>query len=236
MIRRIDHLWAAAILFTNGWIFTLPVTAAPLPRWFRPEQVFYGVWVHEFLLILYVPLLLIVRGGRLPGLPHRARHFAMLVAALAFLGFLSGLFNARPLHELAGAGRYLLLTAYFLAAVYWCRRYGATFVLRYLLLGITGGAVVNLYYTFMLNRGVQLGGLPFLLGEQGPGGYLGMAVVLSACLMLARANRLDTAVAVVTLVIATAAVTITFSKLAMLIAGAGIVSWIAVGWRDLKTT
>jgi hypothetical protein len=235
MLNKLERWWAVAILFTNGWIYALPITEAHLPVWLTPIQILHGVFVHEFLLLAYLPFLLMTRGGRFPRAPYHARRIAVLIAILAALGLISDLANARPLREFVAAGRYLLLLAYFVVAVYWSRKNGATFVLRNFLVGIAAAGVVNLYYTFTINTAVQLGGLPFLLGEQGPGGYLGMSVVLSAWLMLARQSRRDAIIAVAACAIGLLAVTISFSKLAMLMAAAGIVAWMLVLWRDFNT-
>jgi len=231
VVDGIDRLWAATILFMNGWIFALPI-ADELPLWFTPVQVAHGVFVHEALLIAYVIFILVTRIRRVARVPHRAWQFALMISGLGILALISALVNVRPLREFLGAARYFLLTAYFLLAVYWTRRHGLTFVLRYLLLGIFSAGVVNLLYTFTIQSNM-LGGFPLLLGEQGPGGYLGISVILSAWLMLERQTKSDTLIAVAAAVTGVFAVSISFSKLAMLMAAAGVIAWLFVLWRDL---
>ena len=233
MLIRVDRWWAAAILFLNGWIFALPVTDAHLPIWFTPVQVLHGVFVYEALLIVYVWFVVVSRTGYWPSSPRGAQTVGLLIAALGFLGIVSAGINARPLKEYVGSGRYFLLAAYFLSAVYWTRRHGRTFVFRNLLLGIASAGAVTLFYTLVTNS-AQLGGLPLLLGQNGPGGYLGIGVILGAWLMRERQTVLDGAVAIVCGAIGIVAASISYSKLAMLIAGAGAIAWWFVIARHLN--
>jgi hypothetical protein len=231
-MNRIDRASAFAILFLNGWEFALPVTDAVLPLWFTPIQVVHGVWLHEAVYVIYLATSFVVTSGRLTPQPRIAQRIAILIAGLGVLGILSGLVNEQPVREVVGPARYLLLAAYFLSALSWSRRYGSTFVLRGLLLGMAAAGTVNLYYAF---SGVtpRLGALPFLVGQNGPGGFLGIAVILSAWLMLERAYARDAAIAVVSCAIGVFAASISYSKLAMLMAAAGAVAWVFVIFRDL---
>jgi hypothetical protein len=231
LLDRIDRLWAASILFFNGWIFALPI-ADVVPMWFTPIQVVHGVFLHEALLLAYVAFMFVARLGSVPRVPRRAWLFALLIAGFGGLALVSAFVNVRPLVEFFGATRYLLLAAYFFLAVSWTKRHGRMFVLRFLLLGIVSAGVINLLYTFRFQTSV-LGGFPLLLGEQGPGGYLGMGIVLSAWLMFERERKTDTVIAVTSAAIGLFAVSISYSKLAMLMAAAGAGSWVFVLWRDL---
>ena len=232
-MNRVDRLWAAAILFTNGWIYALPVTDGPLPVFFTPIQIVHGVFLHEALLGAYLFFHFLARSGRLPILSRRAHPIGGLLIALGILGVISSLANLRPLREFAAAGRYFLLVIYFFCTAYWARKFTSAFVLRSFLLGIVCAGAVNLVYTFRISL-MRLAGLPLLLGEQGPGGYLGIGVVLGSWLMMERRTRRDAAIAIAALGIGVFAVSISFSKLAMLMAGAGMLAWVNVMFRDLN--
>lgn len=227
--HRMDRLCASAILFVNGWIFALPVAEADR-IWFARVQVARGFFLHEALLVLYFGLSLISLGHFLVP-AARARTVGLLIAAFGVLGVLSVVANLRPFHELLGTGRYLLLAAYFVTAVRWANRHGPTFVLRNFLLGIAASGGVNLYYALVSD--VRVGELPMLIGQNGPGGPLGISVVLSAWLMMERRSARDTAIAIVTLLIGGFGSSISFSKLAMLMAAVGVAAWIFVVGRKV---
>ena len=233
LVDRIDRAWAAAILFANGWNFALPVQG-PIPFFFQPIQVARGIFIHEVLLAAYLLFFVFVRGGLFPVPRGKARMVAALIAAIGFVGLLSAVVNFRPVKDLVSAGRYFLLAAYFILAVYWANRYRPQFVLRTYLLAVLAGAAVNLYFTFTVFVN-QLGGLPLLLGQSGPGGYLGICVVLSAWLMLIRRTFPDLAVAIATAVAGLLAVSISFSKLSMIMASCGAIAWCFVLWQDFNS-
>jgi O-antigen ligase len=232
-VLRIDRWWAAAILFVNGWNFALPV-ANGLPVWVTPIQLVHGVFVHEGLLVGYVMFAFLMSAGKIITPPRPAQPIAILIAILGFLTMVSAATNFRPLTEVVGSGRYFVLVGYFLAAIWWTRRYGRTFVLRNFLVGLVVSGAINLYYTFSVPE-QWVGGLPRLLGQNGPGGHLALGVILSAWLMLERRSRLDAIIAVVTLVVGVFVASISFSKLAMLMAACGVIGWLCVFWRDLNT-
>jgi O-antigen ligase/polysaccharide polymerase Wzy-like membrane protein len=229
---RLERLWIAAILFTTGWNFALPATTMPLPVVFTPVQVVRGIFLPELLLASYIIAAFVLRWG-LPSLHESAaRWIVVLIFALSFLGVFSAAVNDRPLIEVVSAGRYVCLALYFAFSTHWAKRYGSNFVLRVFLLGILASGFVTLYYTFVASI-TMLGGLPMLLGQNGPGGYLGIAVLLSAWLMAVRRSRMDALVAQAAGVIGVFAASISYSKLAMLMAGIGLIAWLAVLLKQL---
>lgn len=227
MLKNIDKFWVYLILFMNGWYFTLPVTDTAMPLLLTPVQVVHGVFLHEFLLLVYILFLIGVNNGRLTIGQSGVRSFALLIAGLGCLGVLSTGINLQPIKELAGACRYFLFALYFLLATVWGEKYGPHNVLQALLLGIASAGAINLFYTFKLAF-VQLGGFPLLLGQNGPGGYLGLGVVLSAWLMLERRSTMNALVAIATCAIGVFAATISYSKLSMLMAAFGLIAWFGI--------
>jgi hypothetical protein len=233
MLTKVEKSWAAAILFMNGWFFALPVAESGLPIWLTAVQLVHGVFLHEVLFLGYLVFFLVTRGAYLPSFGYSVRRVAFLIAGLGALGVLSALANFRPVKEFIGAGRYFLLAIYFLASIYWAKKYGPTFVLRNLLLGIVGSGAMTLLFTFTSGRPL-LGGLPMLMGQNGPGGYMGIGVVLGAWLMMERKTLLDATIAVAACVIGVFGASISFSKLAMLMAGSGVIGWAFVIFRNLN--
>ena len=67
-----------------------------------------------------------------------------------------------------------------------------------------------------------------MLGQKGPGGSLGLMVIFSAWLMLERKGALSAVVAIVLAGLGVFCAIITYSKLAMLMAGFGLIAWSVV--------
>lgn len=227
MSYRIDRFWAFAILFMNGWIFGLPVfpeTIAP-PFWLTPVQLVHGIFIYEMILMIYMGFLVVKQGKYLTIGKRDVKKIVFLIVGLGCLGMLSNLANFQPINEMGEAGRLFLFAAYFLLSIHWAIKYSPTFVLRSLLLGILCAGAINLYYSFTIRFTPFGGDLLFLVGQNGPGGYLGLSVVLSAWLMLERKTRLDSIIALASGGIGVFAASISYSKLSMLIAGAGLIAW-----------
>jgi O-antigen ligase len=229
MMPRLRKALAWSVLFVGGYNATLPVVddLVSLPWIFVPIQVAHGVFLRDALLILYVALFAMAGAlGRIR-LESAERRFAVLIASLGFFGILSTVVNVTTLLDLGEAMRFFLFAAYFAVAVDWARSYGPTFLLRTYLIGIAVGGVVNLYYTYQV-QAMVLGILPFLLGQNGPGGFLGISVVLAAWLTLLHRTRWEILIAVAVAAIGIFAASISYSRLAMLQAGCGIVAWVTV--------
>jgi len=226
MRNNLERLWVFAILFINGWTFALPVTEETMPIWLTPVQLIHGIFIHELLLMAYLGFLVVKLDGYLPIRRHGASEIAFLIFGLALLGVLSNAINFQLL-QLMGACRLFLLAIYFLLSIHWAKKYGPTFVLRTLLFGIASSGAINIYYAFKISP-MELGGLPFLLGQNGPGGPLGISVVLSAWLMLVRKTLFDTTIALATGAIGVFGSSISYSKLSMLMAGFGLIAWVFV--------
>ena len=194
-----------------------------MPIWLTPVQLVHGVFIHELLFIIYLGFLVVVQGGRLPIRQHSAREIAFLIVGLGLLGVLSNAINFQLL-QVMGACRLFLLAVYFLLSIHWSKKYGPTFVLWTFLFGIASSGAINIYYAFKISP-MELGGLPFLLGQNGPGGPLGISVVLSAWLMQARKTLFDAVIALASCAIGVFGSSISYSKLSMLMAGFGLIAW-----------
>jgi len=235
MSNKIDRFWAFTILFLNGWNWALPVTSVAMPTWFTPVQIVHGIFTHELLFLIYLVFIVIRLRGYLPIRKHApGNNIAFFIIGLGFLGCISNGLNFQPFKEMGEAGRLFLLAVFFLISINWAKRHGSTFILRSLLLGIACAGVVNLYYSFAICFNT-VGGLPFLLGQKGPGGSLGFSVILSAWFLLERNGTFSVAIAIVLAVIGIFGASISYSKLAMLMAGFGMIAWgVVLCWSLVK--
>lgn len=230
MFNKIQRYFASAILFLNGWVFTLPVTGESVPIWLTPVQLIHGIFVHELLLIVYLGFDFLKERRFQLIRQKEARVITSLILGFGLLGIISNSVNCQPLREMGEASRFFLFVAYFLYAIFWAHRYGPTFVLRTFLLGIAAAGAINIFYSFNISTR-WLGGLPSLLGQNGPGGPLGITVALSAWLMLERRGPLDITIALVSGIIGFFGASISYSKLSMLMAGCGLIAWAFVIFR-----
>ena len=227
MLGKLDRLFAFLIIFTNTWLFALPVASdritgsTVLPVWLMPVQLVHGIYIYEILLVIYLAGMVFFRGGRISFRQYGGNNITLLIIGLSLVGVISNAVNVQPI-KMVGACRLLLLAFYFLLAVQWAQRYRPTFVI-----GIACSGVLNIYYAFSI-RWKEMGELPFLLGQNGPGGFLGISTILSAWLMLERQSWEDAVVAVGSFLVGVFAVSISYSRLSMMIACAGVVAWAVV--------
>ncbi len=224
MPKKIDRVFAAAIIFLNGWNGALPVTLKPLPVWFTPVQVVHGIYTHELLLIIYLGIL-IERRRNLP--IHNlgtGNKIARIIIGLGILGIFSNGVNLAPLKEMGEAGRLFVLAIFFLMSIYWAKRHSPRFVLLSFCIGIASAGIVNLYYSYAISD-VVLEGLPFLLGQKGPGGSMGLMVLFTAWLMMEQKSVYNSAILLMLAGIGVFGASISYSKLAMTMAGCGLVAW-----------
>jgi hypothetical protein len=231
VINKFDRIIAFVIIFLTGWNWGLPV-GITVPIWFTPVQVVHGVFLYEAILLIYLAFLVVVRNGKLPIFKNSpCNNIIFLIVSLGCLGLLSNAVNIQPLKEMGEVARFFVLAAYFLLCIYWAKKYGPTFILRNFLLGLFCSGIINIYYSFIV-RINTLGNLPFLLGQNGPGGMFGLSVVLSAWLMLESKNPSDDIIAISSFIVSIFAASISYSKLAMLMAGFGLIPWGGIIWRN----
>jgi len=234
LLKKVDCFFVFLILFFNGWNYGLPVTDMTVPWWATHKQIFHGIYLYEFLFIIYLCFLLIKKKGFFSLPRHKeVRIISFLLMSIGFWGMLSNGVNIQPLKEFGEACRFFLLATFFLMNVNWAKKYGPNFIFRTFLLGIAASGVINLYFSYSFCR-MELGGLPFLLGQNGPGGFLGLSVILSALLMLERKSLLDALVAILSCVTGLAAASISYSKLSMIMAGSGLLMWFFVILNSLS--
>ncbi|MDD3986003.1 MAG: O-antigen ligase family protein [Methanobacterium sp.] len=229
MVQKIDKFLAFAILFINGWNWSLPVVLLEaMPIWFTPIQVVHGLFLYELLFLIYLVFLLVIRGGRVTIGKHDGSSIVFcIIIGLGCFGIVSNVINVQQLREIGESGRLFFLAAYFLVLIYWTKKHGPTFVLRTFLLGVAIAGLINIYYSYVI-RFREIDGLFFLLGQNGPGGILGLSVVLSAWLMLERKSWIDVVVAILVCVVGLFAASISYSKLSILMACSGLVAWVFI--------
>jgi hypothetical protein len=228
-MTKIERALAFLILFVGGYSSALPVADLfiEVPAIFTPIQVVHGVFLRDVLVMLFISIY--VLKGSLPKirLLRREIRFAVLVFALGFAGILSTVINVTSLLDVGEAMRLFVFGAYFCLALYSARILGPAFLLRSYLLGILVGGIINLYYTFEV-RFIVIGTMPLLLGQNGPGGVLALAVPLGAWLGLIHTKRWDTVVAAAASGVGLFATSISYSRLAILMATCGVIAWSVV--------
>ena len=216
------HQLPFVILFIGVLNMALPDIA-----WGTPVQVFHGVFLDNVVLVLY--LLLVATIGRYGSLFRNrdALRFATLVALLASVGIVSAGVNGYTLNDVGEALRLFLFSAFVMVAVHWSRTFGPAFVLRSYLAGVAAGGVINIYLS-VTQPELLIGILPVLRSQNGAGGALGIAISLSAWLMLIRRTRSDMTVAIASALIGTVAAAMSFSKTSMTIAACGLIAWFCI--------
>jgi hypothetical protein len=229
MLARVRRILAWSVLFIGGYTATLPVAGdlLVLPWYFQPIQVAHGVYLRDAILMGYIAIFGMVGSLTQIRLRRDELRFTAVVLALGFAGVLSAVINVTTVLDIGEALRFVVFAAYFILALDWAARYGPTFLLRSFLVGIAAGGTINIYYTYQA-QAMVLGILPFLLGQNGPGGFLGLSAVLAAWLMLLHRSRVEILIAVGAAVIAVFAASMSYSRLSMLQAGCGVVAWLSV--------
>lgn len=207
------------ILFTGGLTLALPNDMRVL--------LLGSVYLDNAALMIYLVGVLV--SGRLfrVVVPGPAFRFAVMVSILAGLVFVSAWLNGYLDVDAGKAARMWLLATQMLVVAYWTRRWGTTFVLRWYLVGMAAGGVVNIYHS-VTNPYMFIGILPVLYSRNAAGGFLAIAALLSAWLMLTRERRPDLPIAVGAGTVALVASAMSYSRTAMLIGACGLVAWSVV--------
>lgn len=238
---RIRRIFPFIILFLVGSDFVVPVDVSDpannifvsLPFWAQKIEIVHGLFLKEFLLILYLVYFLIATKLEKISLIRKAKEYSILISTLSFVGVVSALVNMQDVLDIMEALRLLLLAAFFVLCVYWAKSFGQTFLLRSFLIGAIASTTINLYFTFSFSWRT-IGVLPMLLGQNGPGSALGFMMGLGAWLFLLKEKRIDSLVAIIFSSIALFAIMISFSKLGMLMCFCGIIAWGAVIIKNIS--
>lgn len=225
----VTKLLALAVIFLGGYNLALPVAPDPsiIPFVFKPIQVAHGVYLREAILFLCLSLMLVNGSLDTIRVSGPARRFVVLVLMMAAVGILSAVVNLASLFDVGEALRFCMFAVYVALLIRCGRTWGPTVILRTMLAGILVAGSINLYYTFLIRQD-YVGVLPFLLGQNGPGGMLGLAVGLAAWLMLIRKTSFDVTVALATGLVGVFASTVSYSRTSMLMSVAGLGAWAAV--------
>lgn len=235
---RRPGLWFSvlAILTIAPEGFNLALPGADAAAWAVPIEVFHGVFIHNIMTFgwLAVAAALVVsnRGVLELAVPPGAWRYASAIAMLGVIGLVSTVVNAAWFSTLADAGetgRLLIGAFYFLLIAYWAGRFGPEFVMRWYLLGIAVGGVINIYFSITKPYN-SVGALPFLYSRNGGGGILAASVVLGAWTWHVRrgASRLDAFILLPATLIGLTAVALSYSKTSMVIGLTGILTWLMV--------
>ena len=109
-----DCFFVFLILFFNGWNYGLPVTDMTVPWWATHKQIFHGIYLYEFLFIIYLCFLLIKKKGFFSLPRHKeVRIISFLLMSIGFWGMLSNGVNIQPLKEFGEACRFFYWLHFF---------------------------------------------------------------------------------------------------------------------------
>ena len=226
ILSKSDAFFAFITLALYGWRFCLPVGES-VPYWLLPIQVVYGVFMEEVIFIAYLVLRLFSRERIKYHQPDRIIYITCkYLAGLAVWCAIVGLFGPRPFMDAAEAGRIILLVILLIVVTQWSVK-NPVFVLRAFLVGLVASTFLNLIFTFRENTRM-IGVLPALMGQNGPGTSMGIGACLSAWLVLISKRRIDFILAVVGGLAFCFGAGISYSKIGMGAALAGICCMAAV--------
>ncbi len=224
--NKFDALFTFVILSLGGWRLCLP-TDDSVTYWLTPIQVVYGIFIHEIIFIAYLVLRLCSRAKNNFHQPDHIINIACkYLVGLAVWCAIIGFFGPRPFMDAAESGRIILLVILLIVVTQWAIKNPA-FVLRAYLFGLIASTCVNLISTFRGNT-MMIGELPTLMGQNGPGTSMGLAVCLSAWLALISTRRIDIMLALVGIMTCGFGAAISYSKIGMGTAFAGFCCMTAV--------
>jgi O-antigen ligase len=198
--------------------------AMPAYSWAQPIEVVHGVYLHELILTVFLASEILL--GQAYRLVSNAKSLRLTVlwTVLGLLGVVSAGANGARFLDVFQALRLILIGGLAAAVAQWSAERTPTFAIRWYVLGLALGGLLNLYFTFTQPE-LTIDILPVLRSRNGAGGVLGAAVVLSAWLAIERRTRWDAPVALFCAVISVTACAISFSKTAILIGLCGIIAW-----------
>ena len=220
------------IIFINGFKLILPIDisddardiAVSLPIWATNFEI-HGVFLSDFLFIIYF-LVFGIRFHKQIFKGKIAMLFFYLFVGLFMAGVFSTLVNLEIFSDYLEATRLVTLGLFFVCLVWWTDLLGEITVLRIFIIGLIVSGVINLYFTFFFSLRLQ-GGLPQLLGQNGPGGSAGFLVFVGAWFFIISKKMTDKLLSLIFLVLFVFILIISFSKLGMLMGACGIVIFIA---------
>jgi hypothetical protein len=224
---RSERIWWFPILFTAGWYLCLPIADHfDLPWWGKRIEVVSTMLIHEALFIVYLgfggyrPLLGMLTSRRCP-----IRWASIGLIALALWCAITSLLSPLPLHDIFRSARLVIIALLLVAITRWATTEPIA-VLKTFLFGLLCGTTINLILT--IQHPLSLGVLPRLLGQNAPGPPMGIAVSLAAWLLLMSRAKSDVIQGSVAVLVCGAGALISYSKIGMFGAFAGLLSVILV--------
>lgn len=224
---------AGLTLFLGGWNSAVPIAAAQgVPAIFRPVNVVPGLPLEHLLLLVALPA--IGLGRSRTAASSEGKVAAVLLSMLGLLGIVSNLLNEAPLNEMGEAMRLIGFAAFLGCYWSWTSAFGLRFALAAVVAGLAAGGAVNICLSFAEGQSF-VGTMPLLFGQAGPGASLGLLTVLSAwCFALADRRAAKTAAAAAAAVGCCGAL-MSFSKIGLLMSGAGAIAWACVAFADPRS-
>jgi O-antigen ligase len=237
MISKLHKWFIGAIVFLNGYQFMLPLNIdddlnkvyVRLPSWATSFEVVHGIHTADFLFIVYF---LIFGFRQLKKITkfQQPLWFAYGLTALSFIGIVSTIVNFEIFSDYFESIKLIMLAYFLLFIFFWSNALGPLFILRVFMIGLSVSSLVNLYFTFS-NPVRLLGGLPMLLGQNGPGGSAGFLMFLSAWLSVLSSKKIDKLLIILFILINVFLLMISYSKLGAMMGALGILGFIFIQFR-----
>lgn len=224
---------AALTLFLGGWNSTVPIAAATgVPAFFQPLNVLPGLPLEQLLLLAALPT---IGFGRSRTAASRGGQIAaVLLSILGFLGIVSNLLNEAPLNEMGEAMRHIGFAAFLGCYWSWTSAFGIRFAIAAVVAGLAAGGAVNIGLSIAEGQSF-VGTLPLLFGQAGPGSSLGLLTVLSAWSFALADHRAAKIAAAAAGAIGCCGAVMSFSKIGLLMSGAGVIAWACVAFADPRS-
>jgi hypothetical protein len=216
------RLLVPATLAVAGWNYCLPV-GEDSRALLQPLQLVPGVFLDDALLLAIV----CVSGQSFLSVAARGRQkpagiAALLLCALAIYCTVPGFAGPTPLRDFLESCK-LALGGFLLVALAGCSAETARIALRWMVIGMSAGTLVNLGQSFE-SSSLRIGSLPMLLGQNGPGTAMGVCVCLAAWLAISGVAIRDALISVGGSLPALAGAAISYSKIGMSCALLGLAS------------
>lgn len=221
------------IIFINGYKLILPlnisddnsISTVSIPLWATNFNI-AGVYLSDFLFIVYFLFF---------GIKYRKSIFKgkfsllffYLITFLSIAGFISTLLNFEIFTDYFEAVRLFTLALFFLCVVWWTNLYGEINILRIFVIGLIVSGLINLYFTFFYSVRL-IGGLPQLLGQNGPGGAAGFLMFIGAWFFHVSDAKKDKIISVLLVIEFSFVLIISYSKLGMLMGAFGLIAFFVV--------
>ncbi len=214
-----------------------------IPFFLTRFTVVHGVFLYEALFIFYF-LIRIFSYFSLSSAnfhpPQEVKSCAALIFLLGCATILSNAINiafgyAQPLSKIGEGFRLFVIAAFIVCTYEWSTLFGARILFKWYLLGLYFSGAAHIYYSRELAFR-ELGNLPSLLGQNGPGPGFALGLLLCSLLIYFHKYKSDIILAIACIPVCLYGVAVSYSKTTMLIGMFGLISIIVAFFSKISGT